>query len=255
MTDPLTSSDLAQRRSPRRQLRAAVVLLLIAGGILGSAYGAYRLTVGRPMLAGERRHDFGNVELGDDHVTLEHTFVLTNTSRRTIEIVGLETTCGCTVVDPSTRSVGPGESVEIEATLTLRKEGRKKSKIFLHYDANDVDVLYLEGWARNRVRLWVRKGSMRPDVGGVLEREIVFIEYDDNDEPPTPVLTPGDGIDATFSGWEQVKSVRSNGWPARWRGRVQLTRTAPTLAPDAAVEVAVGPDQTVRLALGSGPGE
>ena len=253
MTDPLTSSDLAQCSTPRRQLRAAVVLLLIAGGILGSAYGAYRLTVGRPMLAGERRHDFGNVELGDDHVTLQHTFVLTNTSRRTIEIVGLETTCGCTVVDPSTRSVGPGESVEIEATLTLRKEGRKKSKIFLDYGASEVDVLYVQGWARKRVRLLAAPGPMRPDADGVLEREIVFLEYDGNNKPPAPVLTTPDGVEATFSGWEQVKSVRSNGWPARWRGRVRITRTAATLEPDDAVEVAVGPDQTLRLPLGFAP--
>ena len=52
MTDPSTSSHPAPRSLLRRQLRAAVVLLLIAGGILGSAYGAYRLTLGRSMLAG-----------------------------------------------------------------------------------------------------------------------------------------------------------------------------------------------------------
>jgi hypothetical protein len=252
MTDLPTSSHAAPRSLLRRQLRAAVALLLIAGGLIGGAYGAYRLTVGRPMLAGERRHDFGNAELGDGPVSLEHTFVLTNNTRRTIEIAGVETTCGCTAADPSTRSIGPGESVEIAATLTLSREGRKKSKIFLHYDANEVDVLYLQGWARNRVRLWVRKGSMRPDDAGVLEREIVFIEYDGNDEPPAPELTPSDGIEATFFGWEQVKSVRSNGWPARWRGRVRMTTTAPTFAPDAAVEVAVGANQTVRLSVGAG---
>jgi hypothetical protein len=254
MTDLPTSSHPAPRSSLGRQLRAAVFLLLIAGGLLGTAYGAYRLTIGRPMLAGERRHDFGNAELGDGPVSLEHTFVLTNNTRRTIEIAGVETTCGCTAADPSTRSIGPGESVEIAATLTLSREGRKKSKIFLHYDANEVDVLYVEGWARNRVRLWVRKGSTRPDVADDLEREIVFIEYDGNDEPPAPVLTPSDGLEATFFGWEQVKSVRSNGWPARWRGRVRVTTTAPTFAPDAAVEVAVGPDQTLRMAVTSGPG-
>jgi len=251
MTDPPTSSHPAPRSLLRRQLRAAVVLLLIAGGILGSAYGAYRLTLGRSMLAGERRHDFGNVEFGDGPVVLEHTFVLTNNTRRRIEIAGVETTCGCTVADPSTRFIGPGESVEIASTLTLSKEGRKKSKIFLHYDASEVDVLYVEGWARKRVRLWVRPGTMTPDADGVLVREIVFIEYDGNDEPPAPVLTAPDGVKAIFSGWEQVKSVRSNGWPARWRGRVRMTPTTATLAPDAAVEVAVGPDQTLRLALGS----
>ncbi len=249
MTEPPTSSHPAPRSLLHRQLRAAVVLLLIAGGIFGSAYGAYRLTVGRPMLTGERRHDFGNAELGDGPVLLKHTFVLTNTTRRTIEIAGVETTCGCTAADPSMRVVGPGESVEIAATLTLSKEGRKKSKIFLHYDASEVDVLYLQGWARKRVRLWVRPGRMRPDVEGVREREIVFIEYDSNDEPPAPALTPPDGVEATFSGWEQVKSVRSNGWPARWRGRVRMTTTTAALAPDAAVEVAVGPHQTLRLAL------
>ena len=73
-------------------------------------------------------------------MSLEHSFVLTNTSRRTIEIASIRTTCGCTVADSSTRSVGPGESVEIHTALTLRKEGHKESKIYLDYGASEVDV-------------------------------------------------------------------------------------------------------------------
>ena len=250
MTHPAPTTPGPPRSSIRRQLRAALVLLLIVGGVRGSAWGTYRLTIGKPQLDGVRRHDFGMAQLIDGPVVFRHTFVLTNTSRRTIELASIGTTCGCTVAEPSTRTIGPGEVLEIEATLTLKNQGRKTSKIFLEYGGRDLDVLYLEGSARKRQRLSAAPGPRRLDPGVDLQRVILYIDYDGNDEPPAPSVTAPDGIDASFGGWEQVSRVRrADGLPARWRGRVTLRHTGGTLSAVATAEVAVGADQAVRLPL------
>ncbi len=256
MTDAAPTTPVPPRSVVRRQLRAALVLLLIVGGVLGSAWGTYRLTVGKPQLDGDRRHDFGMVQLIDRPVKLQHTFVLTNTSRRTIELANIGTSCGCTVAEPSTRTIGPGEVLEIDATLTLNKQGRKTSKIFLEYGGTHLDVLYLEGSARKRQRLSVVAGPRRLDPGVDLHRVIFFLDYDGNDEPPAPSVTSPDGVDAIFGGWHQATRVRSaDGLPARWRGRVTLRHTGGTLSASAVVEVAVGADQTVQLPVALPAGE
>ncbi len=240
----------------RRQLRAALVLLLIVGGVLGSAWGTYRLTVGKPQLDGDRRHDFGMVQLIDRPVKLQHTFVLTNSSRRTIELANIGTSCGCTVAEPSTRTIGPGEVLEIDATLTLKRQGRKTSKIFLEYGGTQLDVLYLEGSARKQQRLSVAPGPRTLHQGVDVQRVIHFLDYDGNDEPPAPSVTTPDGVDAVFGGWDQVTRVRrADGLPARWRGRVTLRHTGGTLSADAEVVVTVGADQTIRLPVAVPAGE
>lgn len=251
MTDAATTTPVPPRSIVRRQLRAALILLLIVGGVLGSAWATYRLTVGKPHLDGVRRHDFGMAHLVDRPVEFKHTFVLTNTSRRTIELANIGTTCGCTVAEPSTRTIGPGEVLEIDATLTLKNQGHKTSKIFLEYGGTDLDVLYLQGSARKQQRLSVAPGPKKLDPGVDLQRVILFLDYDGNDEPPAPSITAPDGVDAVFGGWEQVTRVRSaRGLPAQWRGRVTLRHTGGLLSAAAAAEVTVGADQAVRLPLG-----
>ena len=85
----------------RRQLRAALVLVPIVGGILGTAWGAYHMTVGRPHLAGERRHEFGHVTLVDGRAEFDHTFILTNTGSSTIEITATRPRAVSTTASPS----------------------------------------------------------------------------------------------------------------------------------------------------------
>ncbi len=238
------------RPTIRRQLRAALVLLLIVVGILGSAWGAYRMTVGRPRLEGIRRHDFGLATLVNGRVEFDHTFVLTNTGSSTIEIGNIRTSCGCTVAEPSTRSLGPGETIEIAASLTLKKEGRKTSRIFLEYGGSDVDVLHLEGWARRPDRLSLAPGPTRLIPGGALGRLLTFRDYETNDEPRPPSFQTPPGVHVVFFGWKQVARLRSrDGMPAQWRGQFSVRHDAGTLETGAAVEISVGPDESIRLPL------
>ncbi len=238
------------RPTIRRQLRAAVVLLLIIGGILGSAWGAYRMTVGRPRLDGVRHHDFGLGTLVNGRVEFDHTFVLTNAGSSTIEIGDIRTSCGCTVAEPSTRSLGPGETIEIAATLTLKTEGRKRSRIFLEYDGSDVDVLHMEGRARLANRLSLAPGPTRFIHGEVLARLLSFRDYETNDKPPEPLFGMPAGVKVSFFGWKQVTRLRSrDGMPARWRGQFNLRHEDGTLEADAEVEISIGPDESVRMPL------
>ncbi len=234
----------------RRQIRAVVALLVIAGGVLGVAYGVYRLTVGRPMLAGQRSHDFGTVELVDNAVDLQHTFVLTNRSRRTIEIANVKTSCGCTAADPSTRTLPPGASVEIAATLTLKDDVRKKASIYLDYGAEDVDVLHLEAFARLRHRLKAAPGPDRLEPGETIDRLIFYLDYDSNDAPPAPRITTPPGVRAEINEWAKVAGRRpSTGSAARWRSRLRLELTNGPPATDGDVLIEVGPDQKLTIPL------
>lgn len=238
------------RPTIRRQLRAALVLLLIVGGILGSAWGAYRLTVGRPSLDGVRRHDFGLGTLVDGRAEFEHTFVLTNTGSSTIEIGEIRTSCGCTVAELSTRSIGPGETIEIAATMTLKTEGRKRSRIFLQYGDSDVDVLHMEGWARRANPLSLAPGPTRFIPGEVLARLLSFRDYETNDKPPPPSFTAPPGVQVAFFEWKQATRMRSrDGMPARWRGQFNVRHEGGTLEADAQVEISVGPNASVRMPL------
>lgn len=59
--------------------------------------------------------DFGKISSSQ---IVRHTFLLWNTGASTLYIRDLTVTCGCTVVDVSTRSIDPGKS----ASLTVRIE-------------------------------------------------------------------------------------------------------------------------------------
>lgn len=236
-----------------RQVRAAVAGILIVGVLLGGAYGVFRLTIGRPTLAGARHHDFGVVELVDRAVTLEHTFVLTNRGREPIEIVDLKTSCGCTVADPSTNVVAAGADVRIAATLTMKDDVRKQAKIYVRYGDDEVDVLYLEATARLRQRLTAAGGPARLEPGQAIERVIFMIDYDSNDPPPAPRIEAPAGVAATFTEWSPVQRRRaSTGSPARWRGRVRLERDAGAAPPGEATPAEViiaASGQEIRIPL------
>jgi hypothetical protein len=221
----------------------------------GAAFGVYWLVLGRPVLAGDRSRDFGTVELDGRPARLEHTFVLTNRTRRQIEIEEIRSTCGCAVADLSTRSLEPGDAVEVVTALTLEKEGRKAARIYLTYGGGDRDVLRLEGAARNRQRLTAAPGPATLEPGGRLERLIFYLDYDTNDPPAAPRIAAPDGLRAEFTGWTQMTRLRkARGLPARWRGEVALELTAWAVPDRAVVIVQVGTDQKVEIAL-AGPSQ
>ncbi len=245
------------RPTLRRQLRAAAILILVLAAIVGIAYSVYYFTVGRPLLAGRHHHAFGIVDLAGKPVTLEHSFVLTNRTSRTIKIQNIKTSCGCTVASHSTDILEPGRSARITAKLTLSNDGRKKARIYLDCGDRGVEVLHLEAVARRLQRLLALRETVILEPGRPIERSIVYLDYDSNDQPPSPRITAPPGIRAEFTQWTQVKRrQRTKALPARWRGTVQIEQLAPTLPDDAALIIRVGPDQelTIPVEPASSPG-
>ncbi|MCH8165585.1 MAG: DUF1573 domain-containing protein [Planctomycetes bacterium] len=236
------------RPTLRRQLRAAAILIMVLAAIVGIAYGVYYFTVGRPLLAGGHHHAFGIVDLADKPVTLEHSFVLTNRTSRTIKIENIKTSCGCTVASHSADILEPGGSAQITAKLTLSTDGRKKARIYLDCGDRGVEVLRLEAVARRLQRLLALRETVILEPGRPVERTIIYLDYDSNDQPPPPRITAPPGLRAEFTQWTQVKRrQRTKALPARWRGTVQIEQLAPTLPDDTALIIRVGPDQELTI--------
>jgi len=62
----------------------------------------------------EATYDFGSALEGE---TVVHTFVLTNTGDAVLEIEQVRPSCGCTATILSQRTLDPGDSVELRASL------------------------------------------------------------------------------------------------------------------------------------------
>lgn len=62
----------------------------------------------------EDTHHFGNLYRGDK---ASHSFVFTNTGSDDLIIESVKTSCGCTAAAPTRKSIPPGTTAEIKATL------------------------------------------------------------------------------------------------------------------------------------------
>jgi hypothetical protein len=99
----------------------------------------------------ELSRDFGSVPRGP---TLQHPFRLVNNTKRTVHIVGVRVSCGCTQARALRETLAPGQETAILATMdTTRFLGHKSVTIFVTLDQPQ--------WAE--VRLWVQANS-RDDV-------------------------------------------------------------------------------------------
>ncbi|MCJ8166845.1 DUF1573 domain-containing protein [Pontibacter sp. E15-1] len=59
----------------------------------------------------EQEYDFGTIKQGD---VVNHTFKFTNTGKSPLIIESATASCGCTVPQPPTEPIAPGESSQIE---------------------------------------------------------------------------------------------------------------------------------------------
>ena len=79
-------------------------------------------------------YEFGTVLEG---VVVTHTFVLTNAGDEVLAISNVRTSCGCTTTDLAKKSLGPGESVNLDAVFdTVGYGGRTVTKM-IYVESND----------------------------------------------------------------------------------------------------------------------
>jgi hypothetical protein len=57
--------------------------------------------------------------LSDDQRELTHEFAVTNVSKRPLRIRKWETSCTCTVIEPASRTIAPGESQTVRMTVRI----------------------------------------------------------------------------------------------------------------------------------------
>lgn len=72
---------------------------------------------------GTSEFDFGEIEPSE---TVEHTFVLKNTSTETVEITAAKASCGCTATVLSEKVLSPGMNTEIKVRFTPPQGSRNK---------------------------------------------------------------------------------------------------------------------------------
>jgi len=87
--------------------------------------------------------DFGKIKMGTSK-TVELNF--TNTGTKTLVLVDVYTTCGCTVVDWPRDPFLPGKSGTIKLTYNPTEEGPFSKTVSIYTNAeNDKEVVQIEG--------------------------------------------------------------------------------------------------------------
>ena len=154
---------------------------------------------------------------------------------------------------PSLEVLEPGATVDVNATLTLKREGLKEARIILLYDdGTKRDTLHVRGAAQRSQRLGFLPGPATVGTQQPLERVLLYIDYDSNRPPPAPRITAPDGVRAEFTQWTQTaRRARAKGLPARWTGDVRIHRDGESLPQGATVTVEVGTDHKADLLIAS----
>lgn len=234
----------------RKLLHRIGIICLALIGLCLATYITFKLTVGRSVLAGESRHDFGIVLIDDPISSFTHTFKLTNRSNKTLNITSIKPSCGCTTAEPNTRVLMPGDLLELEAKLTLKSSNYKESRITITFDDETFHNLWVKAYGRKRQSLLASAGvlGLQQNIPKVL---VVFVEVWDNvKNAPKPKIVTDEGIEAKFTRWNiQNKGNDANGEPARWSGRILVTKTAETIDRKAKITLQFEDDEPIIVGI------
>lgn len=84
------------------------------------------------------QHNFGNAKEGDK---LTHVFTFKNTGDKDLEIIHINTSCGCTAANYTKEPVPPGESGSITVTFnTYGKKGRNNKTIYVRSTGSEKPI-------------------------------------------------------------------------------------------------------------------
>ncbi|MEE9131798.1 MAG: DUF1573 domain-containing protein [Phycisphaerales bacterium] len=234
----------------RRTIHRIAIVFLVLVGLLAAAYVTFALTIGRSVLEGESRHDFGIVLIESPNSTFEHTFHLTNDSDETVVIESAKPSCSCTTAELSTRTIEPGGSIDITARMTLRASAHRKISITLNLRDGDFHNVWVEANGRLRQQLKSTAAFLRVGPGSPA-MNVVWVEvWDDTENAPTPTLVTPDGVTAKFTRWDlHRKGNERHGLPAQWSGRIEVEQQSEALPPGAAMTVQFKSNEPVTVYL------
>ena len=115
----------------KRKARRAGILLAILVVVPAVVLVVYLLTVARTPFTGDMHHDFGIVSVTGESTTVAYTYDLVNRTDEQLIILDVKPSCGCAAADVSTYLIDPGETLAVEAHLTLERSGLKEEAIAL----------------------------------------------------------------------------------------------------------------------------
>ena len=89
----------------------------------------------------QRVYDFGTISKG---AVVKHKFEYINKGDGVLKIGKVKTSCGCTAALITSKTVGPGEKGEVEATFRSQNfRGRITKKVYVHSNDPDENVIQL----------------------------------------------------------------------------------------------------------------
>jgi len=110
-------------------MNRALLALALASLLAGAAHAQPRIHVETPVW------EFGSM---DQNQTVKHTFQVRNAGTQPLDIRDINTSCGCTAAEPSTRRIAPGAEATLAVTLDLKgRRGAQDYRIVVH--TNDPD--------------------------------------------------------------------------------------------------------------------
>ncbi len=238
--------------TPDRRGRIIVlgVMMVTAGCVLGLnlAYGHATRPATAGVFTGNAAHDFGIVQLSQAQEPLEHTFTLRNARSESIEVIHVQSSCGCAQVEATPDIVEPGGTLDVSAVLTLSDSGVKTARVRIHTShSQEPFTLSLRATGRRSQQLTINRRHVEVKDDSAATVHLQYIDYDNDHAPPGPITTSSSEVEFVAHTWEMVHpGDAAASVPARWRA--QLTLRAKFTRSRVVIDLHCGGD-TVSLVL------
>lgn len=113
-------------------MRKGVILFLLSFFLIAPIYG-------QEKESGQQEWDFGKVKQGE---ILKHDFIFKNQAKDTLNITGINTSCGCTASQADKRFLRPGEETAIKVSFNSHGYlGPVKQFVYVNTDSADMAII------------------------------------------------------------------------------------------------------------------
>ena len=104
----------------------------------------------RGPLAGDNKHDFGEVAVAPGEKTLlTHTFQFSNRTGKSLTVNWARPDCGCVVIETKfPRTLEPGQALDLP--ITMHYGGPEPRKVLIQIDCGEAGIQ--QAWAQARVK-------------------------------------------------------------------------------------------------------
>jgi len=210
-----------------------ISVLLLGCGVFLLSWWILQLVLASPLQPVDSElHDFGIVLIDLPEATVEHTFVLENTTDRPLRILKTVPSCGCTWAGAGEPFLEPGARMELPVTFTVKESHKLDSNIKVVLEDESPLVLWLSarGRLRDSLRHTPRSITIRRSGEGTLgireSNARLYIEGWDSVRPAEPAFHPPEGLAVEFHGWRLVKQGKERlGTPDLYEGNLKVTAT------------------------------